>query len=779
MSQKDVPSRVGDLAEGIRARRWLEGGPLGWIGRLFVAMSSQQLVVAVIVGIAFAIVCTFIANWSRQRPLVAVGRVMTHTQIVRSQIMSIDLAATEQARETAKAQTPRVYVADTNRIDEVRGSLDNLPITVAGVPELSSLDESVREKFQLTHDQLIALQSEMNGADTTDTWKAKVEAVITQLESRPLLNFDTWQKSTQEGRHSRVRLAIGDHRTFPVPRGELVNVDDAARLLEFATIIARDAGFMPPVRDAVVSFLTTNAKPTFRFDDAATLLDQNTAAERVGQVFRTNPAGQVIFKAGDVLTQAQLDLYRAEILEHESRLDFKKRALRAVGLSVLVGGIALAIAAYAALFVPRLRRDGARMLGMAAMLACLLFLAVILTVANPALAPISVVAPTVFAAIVVAIGYEQRVGLAFGVLHGLLVCIALDQDAGAFACIIAGVATAIWQLREVRDRTSVIRMSVTISLVVGIVTVLVGLIERPISTFGLMQLCTDAGWVCLAMLVLGGVTLFILPLIERGFDVVTSMTLIELRDPKQPLLRELQIRAPGTYNHSLNVASIAEAAAEAIKADSLLTYVGALYHDCGKMNKPEYFVENQLGGPNRHEKLNPAMSLLLIVGHVKDGVELAREFGIPRQLRHFIESHHGTTLVEYFFHRAKQQAKDDSIRQHEKHPQEPDDTHIPEEFEYRYPGPKPITREAAILMISDAVESATRTLAEPTPSRIEALVRTIANKRLLDGQFDDCDLTLKDLNLIVESVSRTVTSIYHGRVVYPGGSPARRIERTA
>jgi putative nucleotidyltransferase with HDIG domain len=256
------------------------------------------------------------------------------------------------------------------------------------------------------------------------------------------------------------------------------------------------------------------------------------------------------------------------------------------------------------------------------------------------------------------------------------------------------------------------------------------------------------------------------------------MTLIELRDPKQPLLRELQIRAPGTYNHSLNVASVAEAAAEAIKADSLLTYVGALYHDCGKMNKPEYFVENQLGGPNKHEKLNPAMSLLVIVGHVKDGIELAREFGLPRQLHHFIEAHHGTTLVEFFFHRAKQQAIEESHRQHDQHPDEADDTHIPEEFEYRYPGPKPGTREAAILMISDAVESATRTLTEPTPSRIEALVRAIANKRLLDGQFDDCDLTLKDLNLIVESISRSVTSIYHGRVVYPGG-PSRRAERTA
>jgi membrane-associated HD superfamily phosphohydrolase len=197
------------------------------------------------------------------------------------------------------------------------------------------------------------------------------------------------------------------------------------------------------------------------------------------------------------------------------------------------------------------------------------------------------------------------------------------------------------------------------------------------------------------------------------------------------------------------------------------------------MNKPEYFVENQLGGPNKHEKLSPAMSLLLIVGHVKDGMELAREFGLPRPLHHFIESHHGTTLVEFFYHRARQQALKDSTRQHEEHEGELDDTHVPEEFEYRYPGPRPQTREAAILMLSDGIESATRTLAEPTPARIEALVRAMANKRLMDGQFEECDITLKDLNLIVDSISRTLTSIYHGRVVYPGARSESRVEKSA
>ncbi|MCA3006239.1 MAG: HDIG domain-containing protein, partial [Phycisphaerales bacterium] len=220
--------------------------------------------------------------------------------------------------------------------------------------------------------------------------------------------------------------------------------------------------------------------------------------------------------------------------------------------------------------------------------------------------------------------------------------------------------------------------------------------------------------------------------------------------------------------------------------DPLLAYVGALYHDVGKMNKPEYFAENQTGGFNRHDRLTPAMSLLVIVGHVHDGLELADEYRLPQPLMHFIEGHHGTTLVEYFYHRARKQAEaamaaaggasggaggggggagagvgmpggvPESIP-----------GQLPSEFEYRYPGPKPRTKEVAIVMVCDAAESATRTLPDPSPTRIDTLVRAIANKRLGDGQFDECDLTLRELSLITEAISRTLAAIHHQRVVYP------------
>jgi hypothetical protein len=191
-----------------------------------------------------------------------------------------------------------------------------------------------------------------------------------------------------------------------------------------------------------------------------------------------------------------------------------------------------------------------------------------------------------------------------------------------------------------------------------------------------------------------------------------------------------------------------------------------MYHDIGKINKPAYFIENQAGGPNRHAKLSPAMSLLIIVGHVKDGVEMAREYGLPPAVRHFIESHHGTTLVEYFYHAARQQ-------------QDAQHAPPPDEFEFRYPGPRPQTTEAAILMLGDSIESAVRSLDTPTAPRIEHLVQQIANKRLADGQFHACNLTLQQLFKIQESMTKTLTAMYHGRIKYPSDSAATSPAPTA
>jgi cyclic-di-AMP phosphodiesterase PgpH len=731
-------------------------------------LQSPLLTTGIAAVMIFVLCCGILAIWVRTMPLVAVGQVMNDTRTVRVRLAIEDKAGTEAAREAARQQTPRVYVADVNLLEEITLSLGNLPQTLAQTLTLGEVDPTIREQYALDTQKLDAIRAEAIDGQPSTAWKSRVEQFRQLIQRRPIVDAQTWQRATQEGRHAQINLVVGS-TSFLVPRGEILDIDDKQTLVAAVENTARDAGFVGPLRSVVVARFVSSGKPTFRPDPAASTDAQNAAAGSIRPVIQESPVGQVIFARGDVLTQTQYDLYKAELVAHLRESPSWQIMLRRAALLAVVAGIAIALAGYVGLFVPQARRSAPRVLGLSAVLVIGFAISAFGLTAFPHLAWLFIPAPTMLVAAVLVIAYGQRAALGFSVLFGVMTCLALDQSVGMFCTVVAAIAVAVWQLKSIRDRYALLRMGLVGFATLGSVALLVGLIERPITPVSLRQLALDSVLSAGGALGVAGVVLFVLPIIERVFDVATGLTLIELRDPKQPLLRELQLRAPGTYNHSLNVASIAEAAAAAIGADSLLTYVGSLYHDVGKMNKPDYFVENQAGGPNKHDKLSPAMSLLIIIGHVKDGMELAREFGVPRPLHHFIESHHGTTLVEFFYHRAKQQALKQASKHHEERPEEPDQTHIPEEFEYRYPGPKPRTKEVAILLIADAVESATRTLSDPTPARIDALVRAIGNKRLLDGQFDECDLSLRELREIMDSISRTVSSIYHGRLVYPSG----------
>jgi putative nucleotidyltransferase with HDIG domain len=250
----------------------------------------------------------------------------------------------------------------------------------------------------------------------------------------------------------------------------------------------------------------------------------------------------------------------------------------------------------------------------------------------------------------------------------------------------------------------------------------------------------------------GLIVSFVLPLLEGVFRVLTDIRLLELSNVSNPLLSQLAVKAPGSYNHSLVVGTLAEEAAKAIGANSLFCRVAAFYHDIGKIRKPEYYIENQRG-VNPHERLQPSMSALIISAHVKDGIRMAREARLPEQIVAIIPQHHGTRLMTYFFEKAKKQAAPGS---------EVNDD------DFRYPGPKPQTKEAAIFMLADGVEAAARTIEEPTPSRLKEMIHQIAGRIVLDGQLDACDLTFADLEKIEQAFLRALVGMYHHRVDYPG-----------
>jgi len=253
------------------------------------------------------------------------------------------------------------------------------------------------------------------------------------------------------------------------------------------------------------------------------------------------------------------------------------------------------------------------------------------------------------------------------------------------------------------------------------------------------------------------VSLALLPFLESFFSRITPITLLEVGDFNKPLLRRLMIEAPGTYHHTLLVSALAEQAAEAIGANSLLCRVGMYYHDVGKLEHPEYFIENQTmrrnakDKPEMHDKLNPSISSLVIVSHVKDGVALARSYNVPEEIVRFIPEHHGTSLIKYFYMQALEQ----------------DDEETPPSDAYRYPGPRPHSKETVIGMLADSVEAASRAMDEPTYERLKGLVAKIVNSKYMDGQFDEAPVTLEDLRKIIDSFAAALSAIYHVRIEYP------------
>lgn len=352
------------------------------------------------------------------------------------------------------------------------------------------------------------------------------------------------------------------------------------------------------------------------------------------------------------------------------------------------------------------------------------------------------------AAIILSIAYDQRFAIGMSIFYCVFACFTVQTpDINLFLTMSAGTVACCFSLNEIRTRMKLLEVGVITAVTVFIsFTILEFWVDRTEDVF--LRAVYHAVAAMAATLLIQS----ILPLIEKFFKIVTSMTLLDYSDANQPLLKRLAMEAPGTYSHSLLVGSIAEAAAESIGRNGLLCRVGAYYHDIGKINKPGYFIENEVGR-SRHKELSPAMSQLIVIGHVKDGIEMAKEYGLPAVLRQFIQTHHGTTLIEYFYNEAIKKQDDKQAP--------------PSESEFRYSGPKPRTKEAAIVMLVDAVESASRSLQEVSPTKIETLVNMMAMKRLQDGQFDECDISLRELSQIESSISRSIAAHYHGRIAYP------------
>ena len=318
---------------------------------------------------------------------------------------------------------------------------------------------------------------------------------------------------------------------------------------------------------------------------------------------------------------------------------------------------------------------------------------------------------------------------------------------------------------NVRRRSSLLRAGLYASVTILVLAVMYGMIQIPESNAGwtdIGQKCGSAlGASMLIAMIVGG----LLPALESMFGVTTDISWLELSDLNHKLMKRLQLEAPGTFHHSMVVASLAESAAESIGANAPMCRVCSYFHDIGKLNKPEYFIENQ-GDENPHDGLTPTMSALVIIAHVKDGVDLAVKHRLNPLIIDVIKEHHGDSLVYYFYHKANEQKREDEGKV-DKGLEKAEDVTKVNEKNFRYPGPIPSSKESGIISLADAIESASRTLRKPTPSKIRGLVDEIVMKRVSEGQLDNCKLTMGELKQVRDSFSSTLRSMLHSRIDYP------------
>ncbi|MBN1884493.1 MAG: HDIG domain-containing protein [Candidatus Krumholzibacteriota bacterium] len=499
--------------------------------------------------------------------------------------------------------------------------------------------------------------------------------------------------------------------------------------------------------DLFYDIVRSHLMPNLVYDPDETRARREAKMRTVPKYFTVSRNERIVAKH-DRVTRTQVSVLEA-LEERKAELELETSGMKRVLLYI---GKALRIASLLAVFLLALRRFSPGLIadpGKTTLVFIIVFVYLLLTalvtryaILDPYLVPVA------FVSLVTAAFFGVMPSVAFTLFSAFLLLTHTDLPGShAFIAILAGTAAiiSIAQLRE-RRHFYTIFLYIAIAYIIGIAGF--GLTER----ISVSQFLFSSLWGITNSFICTILVMFLLPIFESIFDVTTNFTLMELSDLNRPLLRRLIMEAPGTYHHSLMVGNLVEAVAGEVGANSLLARVAAYYHDIGKLAKPEYFFENKGDNVNKHEKLAPTMSALILGSHVKEGVELARKEKLPRVISDAIREHHGTTVMAYFYQKALEYDSHDSVNV--------DD--------FRYPGPRPSSKENALIMLADSCEAAVRSLKEPTAPRIRAIVSRLVQTRMNDGELDDSGLTLNDIAVIREKYIQLLTGIFHPRISYPG-----------
>jgi putative nucleotidyltransferase with HDIG domain len=504
-------------------------------------------------------------------------------------------------------------------------------------------------------------------------------------------------------------------------------------------------GFGESGVQVLLDVIQPHLKPNFVLNQRETELRRQAALRKMEPIRTTVKSGQIVVRRGEVVTDEQVQMM-LELGLHRPQIG----VARILGLALYVLLIMGVLLLFFQRFSTAVFGDDRRLL--------LIGLVILLTLIIGRIGHFysDFVTPIAVGPLLTAILVGPRAALMLSTTTALLFGIITDQNLRVVSFVLLGSVAGVYSVVNTSQGYSLVRAGLWISLVNVATIVTTGLIEE----IEFRQILSDSvmgavGGIAAAILTIG-----LLPYLEQAFRITTTEKLLNLARPNHPLLQRLLLEAPGTYYHSILVGNLAETAADQIGADPIRSRVGAYYHDVGKIQRPYFFVENQANMENPHTKLSPSLSTMIITSHIRDGLEFCREYKLPEVLADIVGQHHGTSLVSYFYKQAAEGEHGECI--------------IEEDF--RYEGPKPQTREAALIMLADGCEAAVRAIGKPNMNRIENTVRRIINDRLRDGQLNECDLTLRDLIIIGDIFIRVLCSTCHSRIEYPADA-IRELER--
>lgn len=661
--------------------------------------------------------------------------------------LGVDEEKTLFEREKSAANIDQVYSIDTEVTEKLLHKLAQFftkivtvqAIEVSAEEKLSRAQEIISPKLSTQQ-----LKTFLNDANTAQTWRKTADLLKNSLLNGIISKkqLDKLHKSQREyiiltnfHQTDEQQVGIAELKTLAAAKKELTSNTQALfpekRKLRIATI----------------ELLRLIAEPNIGFNKELTKQKRKSAYRSTPLQYRENK----VKKAELIVTRGER-IHKRHLLKIKEMIRRQIKANRFTifsGATIITLLFLLIISLYLKRYEPKVFLSTRKLTLIGVLFILILGLAKIITDSPWAISNLpSYAIPTAIASILIAMLIGPRLAIIVTIALSIFVGIIAGDKLNVTTVSFVGGIVGIFFIRGARRRSQIL----VTGCLVGLANFTAICALELLHGFEYSVLLKEGFWGLINGIGSAVIVTAILPIFEYSFNMVTNISLLELSDLNHPLLREMLLKAPGTYHHSLIVGNLAEAATEAIGKNALLARVGSYFHDIGKTEKAEYFSENQIGlAKKKHDKLSPSISSLIITNHVKDGIDLARKYRLNHTVVDFIEQHHGNSLIYYFYQRALEKVEDDQL---------------PKEEGFRYPGPKPQTKETAVVLLADSVEAASRALSEPTPSRIKGLVRKIINNKFIDNQLDQCELTLKDLEVIADTFTRILMGIFHSRVEY-------------